>query len=148
MIFVTISELINADLAKFCCCEITSIRINSITVTRFPPTSTNGASWDFSSDCDIYPTIELNGTTIYKSDEFYQDAEQNTVYTFTLTNVLLYSVQNIYVIKLLDYDDLDADDYMGEVAFTPYLPGIGFQENIIMGQTSPISFTLNLSYNF
>lgn len=126
-----------------------SIRITRITLTDFPATDANGAGWDVLDGPDIYIEIRLDNQTIYKHNQFYEDATPNNEYDFIpTTNINLDRPTNNYQIGLLDYDDnISADDPMGVITFQPYQ---GNTPNIV-NLTAPgteVAFQLELVYTF
>lgn len=129
----------------------TSIRITKITVTNFPPTDANGAGWDLFDGPDIYVQILLDNQTIYKHNQFFEDATPNNNYDFIPnSNINLDRPTNQYQIALFDFDDnLTEDDLLGGITFIPYQPNIGTPAtaNLKVNGTQ-IEFTLDLEYTF
>jgi hypothetical protein len=125
----------------------TGIRINSIKVTSFPATD-GGAGWDLTSGPDIFPKLTLGTTTIWESPTYNQNADPSIDYTFTPNPTFnLTSPTSQYTLTLYDYDDLDANDWMGGVNFTPYNSSNGFPTTIVLAPSgSAVSFSLNVSY--
>lgn len=105
----------------------TKIRITKIDVTKFPATTPNGGGWDISDAPDLLPVF-LKGTTIlWTSPEYYQNAKQGTVYSFTpVTPIEILNPKDEYIIQLWDYDSLDPNDYIEGLRFTPYYDTNGF----------------------
>lgn len=124
-----------------------AIRINSITVTSFPATD-GGAGWDLTSGPDIFPELRLGSTLIWDAPTFYQNADPGQDYIFTPNPTFnLTSPTSQYTINLLDYDDLDADDWMGGVNFTPYSSSNDFPTTITLAPPGgAVTFTLDVSY--
>ena len=92
------------------------IILANVTVKNYLQTD-NGASWDLTSGPDCYISIVHNGVTIFDSQA---NAIQNTVGEFTIpVNLILPDINGFYTIRLYD-DDLDADDFMGEVHWLFY----------------------------
>jgi len=113
------------------------MRVESITVTRFPGLKPNGDKWDYhvfpnspTRRPDIYVELVKSGNSsyVYQSD-LREDAILETAYSsFTFRdpsspngNSLPYNVpmNQTYNIDLMDDDGITADDWMGSVNFTP-----------------------------
>ncbi len=125
----------------------TQMRITKIEVIRFPATN-GGAGWDLTSGPDIYPLINLNGTTIWDSPNYTENANPNSVYTFTPNPAIAISPVNQYSIILYDYDDLDADDFMGGINFVPYSSTGGFPTTRVVDAGGSVAFRLTFSYSW
>lgn len=125
-----------------------AIKIVGIALKEFPATTTNGASWDFTSGADVYVQLVYNGNVLYESD-WQQNANPNggTIW-FPSGNLLMHSPQNEYTIQLYDYDDFDADDYIGGIRFIPYRPGRDFPSVITLDAGQGIAFELTVQYQF
>jgi hypothetical protein len=122
------------------------IRITKIVVTRFPATD-NGAGWDLSSGPDIYPEIRKGNTTLFSSSTFNQNADPSNNYSFDLNpTVEMTEPNDQYSIILYDYDDFDADDFMGGINFTPYSNNNGFPSAINLDAGGAVSFTIHVNY--
>jgi hypothetical protein len=124
-----------------------AIRVNSVRVTSFPATD-NGAGWDLTSGPDIFPEIRLGTTSIWTNPTFVQNANPAQTHIFNPSPTFnLNSPSSQYTIYLWDYDDFDANDFMGGVNFTPYWSGNGFPTTLTLAPAgSDVSFTLNVSY--
>jgi hypothetical protein len=116
-------------------------------VTSFPATD-GGAGWDLTSGPDIFPVLRLGGTTIWTAPTYYENANPTLDYTFTPNPTFnLTSPTSQYTLILYDYDDLDADDQMGGVNFTPYSSSNGFPTTLVLAPAGgAVTFTLNVSY--
>lgn len=124
------------------------IRITQIDVSRFPATD-GGAGWDLTSGCDIYPTFSDANNTIWDSPTFFQNADPNSSYTFTPSNPIeITNVFGQYILRLYDYDDFDADDYMGGVSFNLYSSSGGFPNIIYLDGGGAVAFTIYVEYLF
>ncbi len=122
------------------------IRITRIEITRFPATD-NGAGWDLTSGPDIYPEIFKGSSSIYRSTIFYQNADPSNVYSFDLNPAVdLDEPRDQYIIRLYDYDDFDADDFMGGIIFTPYSADNGFPTIIDLDAGEAVAFRLHVNY--
>lgn len=129
----------------------TSIRITKITVTNFPPTDTNGAGWDILDGPDIYVEIRLDNQTIYKHNQFFEDAIPNNNYEFIPnTNINLDRPNNEYRIGLLDFDDnITQDDVLGYIPFIPYQPNVGTPATATLSAPgTDVEFIFDLEYTF
>jgi len=122
------------------------IRITKVVVTKFPATD-NGAGWDLSSGPDIYPEIFKGSTSLYSASAFYQNAAPSNTYSFDISPALDMNEPNDqYIIRLYDYDDFDADDFMGGIIFTPYSRTSGFPTTINLDAGGDLAFTLHVNY--
>lgn len=121
------------------------IKITGIKLTRFPATD-NGGGWDVSSAPDIFVEISYNGTGIFESLLYY-DADYTQEYTFTINPYIeLNNVTSQYTIRLYDYDDLDANDWMGGINFTPYFSTNGFPTTKTLDADGDVAFEVTYSY--
>lgn len=122
------------------------IRITKIEITRFQATD-NGAGWDLSSGPDIYPELSKGSTNLYSASTFYQNADPSSNYSFDLNPAIdIVSPNDQYTIRLYDFDDFDADDFMGGINFTPYSSNNGFPNTINLDAGGDVSFTLYVDY--
>jgi hypothetical protein len=122
------------------------IRVTKIEITKFPATD-NGAGWDLTSGPDIYPSIYKGSTELYSPTSFNQNADPSLTYSFDVSPVLdLNDPQDQYQIELYDYDDFDADDFMGGIIFTPYSNNNGFPEIIDLDAGGAVAFKLHVNY--
>lgn len=110
-------------------CEIqvtpSLIRVAAISLTDFPPTD-NGAGWDLTSGPDVYVIVKADGQTVLNTSN---DWRQNA--TFIETWQTAFSINFAYsniTIELWDFDDLDADDFMGSVTGKIYSDTNGFPD--------------------
>lgn len=124
------------------------MRITKIEVTRFPATD-GGAGWDLTSGPDIYPTFSLGSSTIWNSPTYYENANPSLVYEFIPNPaIVLSSPISQYTISLYDYDDLDADDFMGGINFTPYSSTGGFPTTRTIDAGGSVAFRLTFTYSW
>jgi hypothetical protein len=122
------------------------IRITKIEVTRFPATD-NGAGWDLTSGPDILPTILLGSNVIWDSPTYFQNASAGSTYTFTPSPAVeLTSPTSQYTIRLFDFDELDANDFMGGILFFPYSSSNKFPSVLTLDAGGAVAFKLYLSY--
>jgi hypothetical protein len=126
----------------------TQMRITKIEVTRFPATD-GGAGWDLTSGPDIYTTFALGSSTIWNSPIFYQNANPGTIYEFVPNPaIVINSPISQYTIRLFDYDDLDPDDFMGGINFTPYNSAAGFPSVATIDAGGAVAFRLTYTYSW
>ena len=124
------------------------IQIDKIVITKFPATD-GGAGWDLTSGADIFPQLSFDGQIIYSPDEFYQDADPGSTYAFTPgSNTFIENPNGQHSITLYDYDDFDADDFMGGINFTPYTSDNKFPSLLNLDAGGSVAFELHLSYIF
>lgn len=133
-----------------------SMKIESISVTNFPTTKSNGDKWDYhvftnspTRRPDIYVELRPFGSndhvfrsdvvedaileTAYDSYTFYEPASSNG-------GTFPYSVplNDTYTIELMDDDGLTADDWMGTISVKPSIHynddnAVGFTERLTSG---------------
>ena len=124
------------------------IRINKIEVTRFPATD-GGAGWDLTSGADIFPYLTVGSQTVWTSSNYFSNANPNLTYSFTPTPAIeLTNPLSQHTITLYDYDDLDADDFMGGIYFTPYHSSNGFPDVLILDAGGGVAFKLHVTYSW
>jgi len=97
---------------------------------------------------DIFPILSLGASTIWESPTSNQNADPAQDYTFTPNPTFnLTSPSSQYTLTLYDFDDFDANDWMGGVNFTPYNSSNGFPTTIILAPGgAAVTFSLNVSY--
>jgi PKD repeat protein len=120
--------------------------ISKIIVTRFPPTD-NGAGWDLTSGPDIYVTVDRDPNNIWTSPTYYQNANPSLTYEFNpLPHIEVNNPTSQITIRLWDYDDLDSDDFMGGIIFTPFLSSLGFPTERTLDAGAAVAFRITLRY--
>lgn len=125
----------------------TKIRITKIVVTKFPATSGSGAGWDLTSGPDIFPEIKKGSTIIWSSSTFSQNANPSLDYEFIPAPQIDINYPNDqYTISLFDYDDLDPNDFMGGIYFTPYSSSNDFPSTLIIDGGGDVAFTIYVTY--
>lgn len=125
----------------------TKITITKIQVTKFPATNANGGGWDLTSGPDIRPQISKGSIILWLSPSYSEDANQSTIYNFTLsTPINITTPTDQYTISLYDYDTI-SDEWMGGWYFTPYSNTNGFPPTLVVGDAT-LSFTLHLTYTW
>lgn len=124
----------------------TKVIISKITVTEFPATD-NGAGWDVTSGPDIYVDVDQDPNTIWSSPIYYQNANPSSVYDFDPQPFIeITNVTSQVSIRLYDYDDFDADDFMGGIIFSPYTSTGGFPTELNLDAGGGVAFTISLDY--
>lgn len=122
----------------------TNLILKNIIVTTFPPTD-NGAGWDLTSGPDIYVEISQNGQVLYTSG-YIVNATAGVNFQ---TNFILPDVTGIYVIRVYDYDDFDANDFMGSIQGSFYTSTNGFPSTLTVScGTCVVSFSIPVSYTW
>ncbi len=125
-------------------CDIQStpilITVRGIAVTNMPPTD-NGAGWDLTSGADIYVVILQDGNELLNtSDDWRQNAVGVTSWQRTFTS---FSANSPITIQLWDFDDFDADDFMGSLVGDLYYDTNGYPEIVTASNSaSQLSFQL------
>jgi len=99
----------------------TKLQMNKLTVTSFPSTEENGAGWDINNGPDIMFKITDENSTNYFESSYYEDVTVASVpLVFTNGLPLTFTVLDFdYIIQILDYDGLSANDWMGAYYFNP-----------------------------
>lgn len=125
------------------------MKISKIEVTKFPATDINGAGWDPSSGPDIHIQLLKGDVQLWKSSKTYnyQNADPSKIYSFDVTPTIdLNDPTDQYTISLYDYDDFDADDFMGGIIFTAYIKSRGFPAVLNLDAGGSVTFKLYVSY--
>ena len=131
----------------------TKLQINSITLKSYPPTRNDGTGWDPSDGPDLY--IELTDSdesfslkTGYYSDVIKSNLPLNYTKNFPWT---LFSLNSEYIIKVMDYETLTSDEFVGGYYFTAKnkIPNDGskYPDSITLSNTtSEIELVLNVEW--
>lgn len=103
----------------------TSMKITKIRVIDFPMTDSTGATWDVGSGAELYVQIkDESGNTVFDSPGYLPDAPDNTTINYTPDSSVDIDCPTCqYTLYLYDYDDLDADDLVGNLSFMPFPEG-------------------------
>jgi len=132
-----------------------AIQLESISVTNFPTTKTNGDKWDYhvfpnspTRRPDIYAKLTPVGSNdfVFRS-KVVEDAIIETAYdSYNLSEPApnggtlpwIIPIQESYVIDLMDDDGISADDWMGNVTVNPGLyynndNAVGFTKRLTSG---------------
>lgn len=124
-----------------------TIKITKIVVTGFPATD-DGAGWDLTSAADIYPRLMIGTSNeIWESPTFFQNANPNQSYEFTPSPPISLQLNQQYILHLYDYDDFDADDFMGLTVFTSYSSTNDFPD-VLYPSYQEVSFEVHLDYTW
>ena len=127
-----------------------SMTITKIVLNDFPP-SDGGFYWDPASGApDIYLSVNLGITA--NTNEFTSGTQMNAADGISITYTNLFPItltfpDNNYTIGLWDWDDLDADDFMGGIYFTPNNHDTGFPSEFSL-TTASIDMRLFVTWNF
>lgn len=119
--------------------EVTSyskLKINSIEVLQFPSVNSNGSGWDFTDGPDIFTTIS-SATTVFYSTSYVSNVNSTPLAFSVFPSYVITDLTADWFIDLIDYDNPDADDYMGYVKFdfTEYFSGVNpFPSSIVKTQ--------------
>lgn len=127
------------------------IKVTKVELIRFPATDNNGAGWDPTSGPDIYVRVLKGESPLWKSSNTYnyQNANPSNVYSFDVSPAIDFTdPEGEYTISLYDYDDFDADDFMGGIIFTPYHKSKGFPSVLTIDAGGTVAFKLHLSYTW
>ena len=122
-----------------------SMRISKIIVKSF-----NQTGPDDLSNPDIYVTVstgsDCNGSILYESPSYFTDASSGGNQEFIPSSPIVISDPTTpYSICLYDFDDLDPNDDMGGVTFTPFVSANGAPATRIITAGS-ISYEVYLQY--
>ncbi|MBK6546382.1 MAG: hypothetical protein IPG12_14090 [Saprospiraceae bacterium] len=97
-----------------------SILVEGINLKTFPLLD-NGVPWDLLDDPDLYIVITYNGLEIYSTRSNVKLNSAGSSATWAVFPALfLDEPLNKYSIGVFDYDDLNGDDFIGGISFTPY----------------------------
>lgn len=132
-----------------CSSELTpkSITVTKITVTRFPANN-SGTSWDPSDGPDIFPEININNTTLWESDSYFENVTTGKSYTFVPTTNIVLNPGTRYGIDLYDYDSPSPPDWMAGILFFPYKAGNHFPNPITVDAGGTVAFKLYVVYTW
>jgi len=112
------------------------------------PTTNNGANWDLTTPPDI--KIEIwKDNILLKSSNVKMDYSGDLPVVFDFS-IDFTEVQVGYILHLVDEDiglNLE-DDLMGSFTFVPVHTQLNFPARRIFGGASPISFRVDVSYQF
>ena len=137
-----------------CQTEKTPIKIiiNKIDVLNMPSVPSGGGGWDVGNGPDIFVKI-LRGTTEVYTTGYYENADVNSNYSFTLSpSAEITAPNDEYTFMLADYDPGSADDDMAGIYFKPYtdlVKGNQFPSVLeVAGVTGGLKFRLHVTYVF
>jgi PKD repeat protein len=129
----------------------TRLKINYLTLTNFPSTDNNGSSWDFNSGPEIYAFLTDDAGNDFGKTSYYVDVlKSNLPLKFQDFTTTINNLDYKFIIEFNDYDDLDADDWMGGYYFTPsnFIPSSGSLPTKLnfSSPNSEITFTLDVTW--
>lgn len=130
----------------------TKIQVNSLVLTTYPEVNSSGSSWDISSGPDIYFNLTDDaGNDFGKTGVFSDVLKSELPLTFKDFTTTINNLDYRFIIEMHDYDDFDADDYMGGYYFTPsdWAPssGTNYPTQLKFYNASlGIGFTLNVTW--
>lgn len=125
------------------------IVITKVEITKFPSTEDDGGGWDFGDGPDLIFLILKGSTPVYAPNTYFPDAVSGSGFFWKDLNIEITEVQTQHTIELYDYDELDEDDRMGGISFTPYSNTNGFPTVIELKPSgSKINFNLTVTYDF
>ena len=114
---------------------------SGITLTKMPATDTGGAGWDLTSGADLYIIVKLNGVQILNTSN---DVRTNSGVNTSWNSLLNIEAFDDVSIDVYDYDDFDADDYIGGIHGTIYFSTNGFPTTVQLQCAScPVWVTFN-----
>jgi hypothetical protein len=139
---------------KNCDQEITpaKMQVTFIKSTALPPFD-GSSNWDpLGGMPDVYFRIveESTNTVVYVSGSGTNNNPLDELQVdLSNSNVLINSPTSKYIIEAWDYDDLDADDYMGGIIFTPYTKGEHFPATVKLSCTGcKTAWKIDFTYLF
>ncbi len=130
----------------------TKLKMTKIILTSFPVTEPDGGGWDNNNGPDLMFKISDDDGANYYESGIISDATISSL-PVSFTNGLPLTFNNLdykFTITLYDYDDLNANDWMGGYFFTPSnsIPTNGsYPETIsFSSETSEVAFTINVEW--
>lgn len=126
------------------------VRIQKVSVTDFPLTSSTGKQWDENDLPDIFILITDDDGFVWESPVIFDNAAPSGQYLFEVTPAIeVTDFNKEYLIYLYDHDGTNPYEYMGGFSFKPYTPASGFPTQLNL-ETSKgeLRFTLVLSYTW
>lgn len=123
------------------------ILINKIRVIRFPATDSNGGGWDTFSGAELFPKVLRGSTVLWDSPSYIENASATASNDFTPSpSIEISSLSTQHTIEVYDYDDLDADDWMGGINFTPSSFIDGTPESFTLDAGGSVAFVVFVDY--
>lgn|SRR3990167_5548261 len=142
-----------------CATQITpsSIRINKITITKFPQYD-GSSNWDNSLDVgdyrpELYIKLLFGTINLFNSTIYFTDANYNQTYEFdssnngTLFPISIIATSSLFTVQAFDYDSVTGDDLMGTLYFSSYNNSNGFP-SILTTTSSNLEFKIYVTYIF
>lgn len=132
----------------------TKFKLNSIKLTNFPTTRSDGSGWDVGSAPDLRIKItDDQNSNFFESPTYFQDVVKSKLpITFSDGFPLTFSNFDYkYIFLLMDYDDFLPDEQMGGYYFTikDYIPKNGdpYPSSITLSNAnSEITFVFNVEW--
>jgi len=131
----------------------TKLNLTKLALTAYPVTESDGGGWDVSDGPDLmFKVTDDNGTNYFESGIIYDATSSSLPYAFS--NGLPLEITDLshkYLIQIYDYDDLNANDWMGGFYFTPsdYFPSDGgsYPETIsFSSENTDVKFTITIGW--
>lgn len=124
--------------------------IKTITITKFPTTTSAGSSWDIPASLpDIYPEIHLGSSYLWVSSKYVSNATGSSTFD---CNYRITDLSQTYGFGVWDFDggtSIDPDDHMGGLSTVLYSVTGGFPKTITLQcATCAVALTLNVSYEW
>lgn len=122
------------------------IMLRSVTVTRFPAYN-DDAQWDAADGPDIYFRLYDEQGPLTQPLMLIENAAPNSMHVFNMNSIDLFNVEDLYTIKLLDYEGVgEGSQEMGSIQFPLYEDENGFPKMITIDDGGPLAFTLEVEY--
>ena len=128
------------------------IKINQVSVTRFPATKENSNSWDVigvNGTPDIYVSMGRGANDTVFRTEVKWDEMNTQVHTWDLTSSNIYVSDPLskFTIELYDRDIFNAtDDLMGSINFNLYARNNEFPAEVVVDNGGGVAFVLYVEY--
>lgn len=126
-----------------------TISIESLTLTDFPATNSDGNAWDVDGDArpDLFFNIENPNGSLYRSSTM-ENRAVSTDWSISDLKISEVDFTRNLTIVLFDEDGSDAE-FMTDISFQIYDDSNGFPESIsFSGSGGDYQGTLSLSYNY
>lgn len=130
---------------KSCDIQITPtlLKITRIDILSFP-----SGNYDIGSNPDIYIKIYHGEELIHTQPNYFLNANPGSTYTVNYSsNINITDPTGYYSIVLYDYDDVDSDDFIGGLQFSPYFSTNNFP-NFEVVTYENFSFKVYYEYEF
>lgn len=126
-----------------------SVLITKILITKLPAVPPGGGGWDVSDGPDIYVEVynETDDQVVIYSSTANNINTSDTPFTYDPTTDIELNPDKQYSISIYD-EDVDADDFMGGIIFNAYSSTNNFPLTRNLDAGGPVTFTLDLDYEF